>query len=140
VRFTDAYCNSPICVPSRASFHTGRYVHVMSEYHSAGAATGCFMLRKGKFKFVYYVGMPPQLFDLEADPGERRDLGQEAGYRGLVADCEVRLRKIVNPEAVDAEARRDQAARIAKLGGREAVLAKGSFGFSPVPGTKPVYT
>ncbi len=27
VTFTDAYCNSPICVPSRASFHTGRYPH-----------------------------------------------------------------------------------------------------------------
>ena len=27
VRFSDAYCNSPICVPSRASFHTGRYPH-----------------------------------------------------------------------------------------------------------------
>ena len=26
-RFTDAYCNSPICVPSRASFATGQYVH-----------------------------------------------------------------------------------------------------------------
>src|SRR6478735_7771117 len=25
VRFTDAYCNSPICVPSRPSFHTARY-------------------------------------------------------------------------------------------------------------------
>ena len=33
----------------------------------------------------------------------------------------------------------DQAARIAKLGGREAILAKGSFGHSPVPGTKPIY-
>ena len=44
-----------------------------------------------------------------------------------------------NPEAADAQARKDQAAKIAKLGGREAILAKGSFGYSPVPGTKPVY-
>src|SRR5205085_11291871 len=27
VRFTSAYCNSPICVPSRAALATGRYVH-----------------------------------------------------------------------------------------------------------------
>lgn len=26
-RFTDAYCISPICVPSRASFATGQYVN-----------------------------------------------------------------------------------------------------------------
>jgi choline-sulfatase len=56
-----------------------------------------------------------------------------------VGDCQAALRKVVNPEAADALARKDQAARIAKLGGREAVLAKGSFGHSPVPGTKPVY-
>jgi choline-sulfatase len=113
---------------------------VMSEYHAAGAATGAFMIRKGKFKYVRYVGMPPQLFDLEADPYETRDLGEDPGYRGLVADCEVALRKVVNPEAADAQARKDQAAKIAKLGGREAILAKGSFGHSPVPGTKPIYS
>ncbi len=112
---------------------------VLSEYHAAGAATGAFMIRKGRFKFVYYVGMPPQLFDLEADPYETRDLGQDRGYAGLVADCEIALRKVVDPEAADALARKDQAARIAALGGREAILAKGSFGYSPVPGTAPVY-
>ena len=104
-----------------------------------GAATGAFMIRKGKFKYVYYVGMPPQLFDLESDPYERRNLAEEPGYRGLVADCETALRKVVDPEAADALARKDQAAKIAKLGGREAILAKGSFGYSPVPGTKPIY-
>ncbi len=112
---------------------------VLSEYHAAGAATGAFMIRHGRFKYVYYVGMPPQLFDLEADPFETRDLGQDPGYRGFVADCEAALRKIVDPEAADAQARKDQAAKIAALGGREAILAKGSFGYSPVPGTKPVY-
>jgi choline-sulfatase len=112
---------------------------VLCEYHAAGAATGVFMIRHGSFKYVHYVGMPRQLFDLAADPGEARDLGQEPGYRGLIADCEAALRRVVNPEAADALARADQAARIAALGGRDAVLAKGSFGYSPVPGTAPVY-
>ena len=112
---------------------------VMSEYHAAGSATGAFMIRKGKFKYVHYVGMPPQLFDLEADPYETCDLGQDSSYQWQVADCKASLRKVVNPEAVDALSRKDQAAKIAKLGGREAILAKGSFGHSPVPGTKPVY-
>lgn len=112
---------------------------VMSEYHAAGSATGAFMIRKGRFKYVYYVGMPAQLFDLEADPYERRDLAMEAGYRGLAADCEAALRKVVDPEAADRLARQDQAAKIAALGGREAILAKGSFGYSPVPGTQAIY-
>jgi len=112
---------------------------VMSEYHAAGAVTGAFMIRKGNFKFIYYVGLPPQLFDLEADPYETRDLAPLAGYAGLLADCEAALRQIVDPERADAQARQDQAARIAALGGREALLAKGSFGHSPVPGTEPVY-
>jgi len=111
----------------------------MSEYHAAGAITGAFMIRHGSFKFIYYVGMPPQLFDLAADPFETRDLGQNPDYRGVVADCEAALRKIVDPEAADAQARSDQAARIASLGGAEAILAKGSFGHSPVPGTKAIY-
>ena len=112
---------------------------ILSEYHAAGAVTGAFLIRKGPFKYVYYVGMLPQLFDLAADPQETRDLAREPGYAGLVADCERELRRVVDPEAADALARADQAARIAAMGGREAILARGSFGYSPTPGTKPVY-
>jgi choline-sulfatase len=112
---------------------------ILSEYHAAGAATGAFMIRKGRFKYVYYAGMPPQLFDLDADPQEARDLGTDPGYAGLVADCERALRRVVDPDAADALAKVDQGARIAAFGGREAILARGSFGYSPAPGTKPVY-
>ena len=35
VRFSDAYCNSPICVPSRAALATGRYVHRIRFWHNA---------------------------------------------------------------------------------------------------------
>jgi choline-sulfatase len=112
---------------------------LMSEYHASGSTTGAFMIRKGQFKFVYYVGMPPQLFDLDADPQERRDLARDDGYRGVVKDCEVALRQLVDPEAADRQAFADQADRLAAEGGAEAVLARGGFGFSPVPGTKAIY-
>lgn len=46
--------------------HYGRAV--FSEYHAIGSVTGTFMIRAGKWKYVYYVGYPPQLFDLEGDP------------------------------------------------------------------------
>ncbi len=113
---------------------------VMSEYHAAGSATGVTMIRHGRFKYIHYVGMPPMLFDLEADPHEKRDLGEDPGFAGLRAECEARVRKIVDPAAADRQARADQAARIAELGGREAIIKRGSFGYSPPPGTKAVYT
>ena len=113
---------------------------ILCEYHAAGAATGAFMIRKGSYKYVYYIGMPPQLFDLDLDPQEERDRGQDPRYSGVASDCETLLRRVVDPEAADLQAFADQAARIDQLGGRDAVLARGSFGFSPVPGTKPVYS
>ena len=112
---------------------------VMNENHASGSATGAFMIRTSQFKFVYYVGMPPQLFDLDADPQEGRDLAREAGYGGIVKDCEAALRQIVNPEAADRQAFADQAERLAAAGGAQVVLARGGFEFSPVPGTKAVY-
>jgi choline-sulfatase len=112
---------------------------ILSEYHAAGAATGAFLIRKGPYKYIHYAGMPPQLFDLDADPQETRDLAREPGYQGLVADCERALRQVVDPDATDVLAKADQGDRIAALGGREAIMARGSFGYSPVPGTKPVY-
>src|SRR5581483_5583541 len=56
---------------------------ILCEYHAAGAATGAFLIRKGPFKYVYYAGMPPQLFDLDTDPQETRDLGGDPAWAGL---------------------------------------------------------
>jgi choline-sulfatase len=38
--FANAYCNSPICVPSRAAFATGQYVHQTGHWDNAFAYAG----------------------------------------------------------------------------------------------------
>ena len=37
VLFENAYCNSPLCVPSRASFMTGKYVHRVGVWDNAAS-------------------------------------------------------------------------------------------------------
>jgi choline-sulfatase len=107
---------------------------VLSEYHAVSSRNGVFMLRDGRYKYVHYVHEPPQLFDLDADPHELRDLANEASHQGVVARCETQLRAMVDPEGVDGCARADQERRITQFGGREAVISRGTFDNSPVPG------
>ena len=53
---------------------------ILSEYHAAGAVSGAFMLRKGRFKLNWYIGFPPELFDLQADPEELTDLAGDPAF------------------------------------------------------------
>jgi len=106
-----------------------------SEYHAAGAATGAFMLRKGRYKLVHYVGMRPQLFDLQDDPQELQDLAQDPARQAVLAQLQAELRSICDPEEVDRRAKADQADIVERNGGREAVIRRGTFGATPPPGT-----
>jgi choline-sulfatase len=112
---------------------------ILSEYHAAGAITGSYMIRNGRYKYIHYAGMPPMLFDLQADPHERQDLGTDPAMRSTVAECEAQLRKVVDPEAADRQARADQRAYIERNGGKEAILKGGHFRYSPPPGVKAAY-
>jgi choline-sulfatase len=112
---------------------------VFGEFHAAASNTGIFMVRRGDMKYVHYVGYPPQLFDLADDPEETTDLAADPAYDQVREDLDRALREIVDPEAVDARAKADQAARIAAAGGRRAILEKGSFGYTPAPGEAAVY-
>ncbi|MBO9446732.1 sulfatase-like hydrolase/transferase [Ruegeria sp. R14_0] len=107
---------------------------VFSEYHAAGAASGAFMIRKGKWKYIYYVGMEPQLFDLEADPEEVNDLGTTPTHQAVREELHAELLRICDPVEVDRQAKADQAAIISANGGVEAVLERGGFGATPAPG------
>ena len=50
---------------------------VFAEYHDGGSSTGAFMVRWRNWKYIHYSGLPPQLFDLDADPDELVDLGAD---------------------------------------------------------------
>ncbi len=39
-RFRNAYCNSPVCIPARASFATGKYIHEMGYWDNADPYEG----------------------------------------------------------------------------------------------------
>jgi choline-sulfatase len=107
---------------------------VFSEYHASQSPSGTFMVRGDRYKYVHYVGYPPQLFDLEADPDETRDLGRDPGYAAVRQACERELRAICDPEAVDARARADQRRRVEAVGGKEAIVGGGvKFTHSPPP-------
>jgi len=97
------------------------------------------MIRHRQYKYIYYVGLPPMLFDLAGDPNERNDLGRDPAFAEVRRECEAALRKVVDPEAADKLAKSDQAARIAAVGGKEAILKRGTFRYSPPPGVKPSY-
>lgn len=114
---------------------------VFSEYHDGGSTTGTFMVRWDHWKFVYYVGQRPQLFNLENDPNELSDLvpGSEEDpfITQMIKDGEIKLREICDPEAVNRQCFEDQRRRIDELGGEDACTNAYVFNHTPTPGETP---
>ena len=104
-----------------------------SEYHAVGAVTGVFMVTRGRYKYHHYVGFSPELFDLETDPEETRNLAGDSAYEDVVAEYEALLLSMLDPEAVDRRAKDDQNALVARYGGPEAVRTMGNAGATPAP-------
>jgi choline-sulfatase len=109
---------------------------VLSEYHGMGSTTGAFAIRFGRYKYIHYVKYRAQLFDLETDPEETKDLIADPRHQDVRAVCDTTLRKLLSPEAVDARAKKRQAEQLERFGGREAIIARGDLGFSPPPGVR----
>ena len=70
---------------------------ILSEYHAAGAPCGSFMIRRGRYKYIHYVGLP-RCCSIRNDPRERTDsdairLAQASAARGTAPAC--------HPDAVD---------------------------------------
>jgi choline-sulfatase len=110
---------------------------ILSEYHAAGSNSAGFMVRKGRWKYHYYVGFRPELFDLEADPEELHDLAGAPAYKDVQAAMHRELLAICDPEKVDKLAKEDQAELIRRFGGIEAAHKLGSSTSTPVTSALP---
>lgn len=105
-----------------------------SEYYSQGIYTAMFMLRKGPYKYVHYVGERPQLFDLEKDPLEQQDLAEGPEYEEVLSRLYEELKEIADVEALEEESKAAQRRLLDAHGGREEFLRnfKPTL-FSPIP-------
>ena len=105
---------------------------VLSEYHGAGSYGGAFMLRMGDYKYIYYVGHQPEVFDIKSDPNELQNLANDPSFKSLVDMLDNALRSIINPESVDEAARSDQKKMLKDVGGIDFVLNRGNYAGTPV--------
>lgn len=92
---------------------------VFSEYYGQYAKYSMYMVRKGSFKFNYYLGENPELFDLEKDPGENFNVAEDPEYGRVLKDMEDELRRICDPEGLwneylQSNAQRDVISRATK--------------------------
>lgn len=101
---------------------------VFSEFHSTGSNTGGFMVRCGDFKYIYYVGYHPQLFNIAEDPEELHDLIDDPRYKETADKLDRVMRTIGNPEKINVMVKESQERILNEHGGREKVLAD----FTPV--------
>ncbi len=88
-------------MPELAGSSSQRPDWVLSEFHGTSLNTGSFMLRRGDWKYVAYVGYEPQLFNLVEDPDEVRNVA--GSQPDIVKEMDELLRQIVDYEAVDAK-------------------------------------
>jgi len=128
-----------VTLPGRSLFDLAKQSEdpdrpALSEYHAIGSNSAAFMLRKGRYKYHYYVGHVPELFDLETDPEETTDLAHDSSNIETLANFEHLLRSIVDPEDVDQRAKADQRALIENYGGWEKARKFGAPGATPAPG------
>ncbi|MCL2832858.1 MAG: choline-sulfatase [Treponema sp.] len=111
---------------------------IYSEYHGEGVMWPCFMIRKDNFKYTYIYKHETQLFNVIADPGERKNLSGLQEY----AETENQLKNLLlarfSPGQVQEYLEQSRKRRAIV---REANKARGiSWDYSPVFPDKFRYT
>lgn len=85
---------------------------VIAEYTDMGVAAPCRMIRQGRFKFMFTHGHAGQLFDLETDPHELRNLAGQSNFAKIEQSLRDELLRNWNPAEVNERVLASQRRRI----------------------------
>ncbi len=85
---------------------------VYAEYTAEGASAPVFMVRRGRFKYVYCDHDPPLLFDLNADPHELENLCAGASHRDALASLRAEVLSRWDPVGLAARVAESQLTRL----------------------------
>ena len=83
----------------------------ISEYYASGVTRPMGMIRRGRFKLNHSLGDRTELYDLQDDPGEFNDLGEQSAYEGIRETLAARLLSQLNPTRLDGQVRQSQSER-----------------------------
>lgn len=84
---------------------------IVGEYLGEGAVAPIFMIRRGRWKFVWSRPDPPQLYDLDADPCELQNLAGEPSHAGTTAAFEQEVAQRWDTGAIERAVLDSQSAR-----------------------------
>jgi choline-sulfatase len=86
---------------------------VAGEYLAESVLAPMVMLRRGRWKFIHTPSDPDQLFDLDTDPLELVNLGDDAGHAAVAGDFREEVGRRWDLDEVDRAVRESQQARLA---------------------------
>jgi choline-sulfatase len=85
-------------VPLMDGVEQGTERVVISEYSSEGVRAGSRMVREGRYKYIFTYGLPPLLYDLQADPDECTNLAGRADLATVQDRLHARLVQDWDPQ------------------------------------------
>ena len=87
----EVHCDESHATAPEGARPVNEYWPRMKAQEDDTAHTKATMLRCGKYKYVRRLYEPDQLFDLEADPGETRDLAAAPELAPVLADLRLKM-------------------------------------------------
>ncbi len=91
---------------------TGRERLAISEYHAEFVLAPCFMVRRGRYKYVYVHGHESRLYDLASDPDELNDLAGQPACAKVEGELHAAVVERFDVEAIAEDMFRSRAERL----------------------------